>query len=150
MEKKLDDKKTIGSQVIEKVTKEANTGYAGPETREVTKEWGKKFLKDLENIINDDKYKKWDKIYIKILAKKPIQTEFMVNVVYGVTSIAPSPVWKHMLYSYDRKSNKLKLEWLLPQANQMAEIMLKFEEGFDPFLIQCIKDFKAGTLIGQY
>ena len=142
-------KETVGETLIKKVTKAANATDKGAEAREVTKEWGKKFLKDIEGIINDPQYKKWDMLYIKILAKKPIVSEHIVSVVYGITHLPPSPEFKYMLYSYDRKKDELKLEWLLPQAFQIAEIMLKYEDGFDPFLIKCIKDFKAGTLLGQ-
>jgi hypothetical protein len=142
-------KKTVGTQIIENITKASETRDKGPEVREVTKEWGKKFLNDLEKILRDPKYTKWSKIYIKVLAKKPIQTENMVNVVYGVTNIPPSPDWKNMLYSYDREKNQIKIEWILPQAPAIAKVMLAHQDGFDSFLIQCIKDFLNGKLIGQ-
>ncbi len=143
-----DTKKNIGKQIIEKVTKASNTNDKGPEAREVTKEWGKKFLKDLDDIIKDPQYMQWEKIYIKVLAKKQIYSSEIVTVIYGITPHPPTPDWKNMLYSYDRKKGSLELEWLLPQASQIAEIMLKHEEGFDPFLIKCIKAFKNGELLG--
>lgn len=140
-------KPTIGSQIEEKVKK--NIDDKGPEAREVTKEWGKKFLRDLEKIANDPKYKSWKKIYIKILAKKQIQCKEWVSVVYGITTFPPSPDWKNMLYSYDREKDEWKLEWLLPQAPEIARVILAHEEGFDPFLCECIKKFLKGKLLGQ-
>lgn len=139
----------VGAELKEKIEKAVKTRDKGPEAREVTKEWGKKFLKDLDKIIEDPKYKKWNKLYIKVLAKKTIVSAELVSVVYGITNIPPTPDWKNALYSYDRNKEEWKLEWVLPQAPQIAEVMLAHEEGFDPFLIQCIKNFKAGLLPGQ-
>jgi hypothetical protein len=144
MEKKKD---TIGQQIIDVVKKSGKD--KGPEAREVTLEWGKNFLKELENIARDPQYKKWDLIYIKVLAKKQVASENMVNVVYGVTNVMPSPDWKNMLYSYDRKKDEWKLHWVLPQAPEIARVMLAHEDGFDPILISSIKKFLNGELPGQ-
>lgn len=142
-----DDINTIGSQIQEKVTKYFDD--KGPEAREVTLEWGKKFLRDLEEIVQNPKYKNWKKIYVKVLAKKPVISEHMVSIVYGITQFPPSPDWKNMLYSYDRERDEWKLEWVLPQAKEIARVMLVHEEGFDPFLIKCIKNFLDNKLLGQ-
>jgi len=140
-------KKTLGTKIIENVTKNFDTYH--PEAREVTLEWGKGFLKDIENIIQEKKYEKWPKIYIKVLGKKPVYSEHMVTVVYGITNVPPLPDWKTMLYSYDREKEELKLEWVLPQAKEIADVMLAHEEGFDKILIDSIKKFLSNKLPGQ-
>lgn len=140
-------KETITEQIQKKVYQ--NIDDKGPEAREVTLEWGKKFLSDLEDIVNDPKYKDWKKIYIKVLSKKGIHNERIVSVVYGITNFPPTPDWKNMLYSFDREKNEWKLEWVLPQALEIAQVMLAHEEGFDPFLIKSIKKFLNNELIGQ-
>lgn len=142
-------KETVGSQIIEKVEKAIKQDDKGPEAREVTKEWGKKFLKDIENIINDPKYKEWEKIYVKVLAKKHVYTTEMVSVVYGITDVRPLPDWKNLLYLYDREKNRWTLEWVLPQSIEIARVILAHREGFDPFLVDCIEKFMAGKLPGQ-
>ncbi len=84
-----------------------------------------------------------------MLAKKPVVSENIVSVVYGITDFLPSPEWKNLLYSYDRKTNKWKVEWALPQSPQIARVMLVHQDGFDPLLINSIKKFMAGELPGQ-
>lgn len=143
----MEKKEKIGEQLQKKIRRACDTNDKGPEAREVTKEWGKKFLKDIEKIA--DEKKDWDKVYIKILAKKGITNAEIVSVVYGVTDFPPSPNWKNALYSYDRKKDEWRLEWLLPQAKEIAEVMLAHREGFDPFLIECIEKFMQGKLLGQ-
>lgn len=147
--KKEEKKEQVGKILIDKIKRASDTGDKGPEAREVTKEWGKKFLTDIEKIIEDPKYKKWNKIYIKILAKKQIHTSHLVNVVYGITPKMPSPDWKNMLYSYDRKKDVWQIEWILPQSIEIARVILLHEEGFDPFLVDCIKKFLDKKLPGQ-
>lgn len=61
---------TTGDELLQKTKRFSATRDKGPEAREVTKEWGKKFLKDVDNIIKDKKYKDWPIVYIKVLAKK--------------------------------------------------------------------------------
>lgn len=142
-----DPELTLGSQILNKINK--NKSDKGPEAREVTLEWGKKFLKDLEVIVKNPKYLDWPKIYIKILAKKQVYTAHAVNVVYGVTNTPPSPDWKNALYSYDRKKDQWILEWLLPQGKEIARIILAHKSGFDPFLVKCIEKFLEQKLLGQ-
>ena len=69
-----------------------------------------------------------------------------MNVVFGVTPNRPSPDWKCILYSYDNRSQKLKLEWVLPQSIEIAKVILAHEEGFDRIMVNSIKKFLKGEL----
>lgn len=147
--KKSKKKDPIGKQINKKVKKYVQTKDKGPEAREVTKEWGKNHNKHLEEIIKDPQFKHFKKVYIKILAKKTPASENIAHVVYGVSNFPPSPAFKCVLYSYDRIKDQWMLEWILPQAKESACLMLANEDGYDPFLIDCIKKYFAGLLPGQ-
>ena len=73
----------------------------------------------------------------------------MVNVVYGITNVPPSPDWKHMLYSFDKEKNEWKLEWVLPQHSSIAHGILLYPDGFDSFLVESIRKFFNKELLGQ-
>ena len=139
------EKKTYGQQLLEKIEK--NKGDKFAETREVTNEWGKCHLKDLEEIIKNPKYKNYKTLWILILGKKTVVNENIVNVVYGITPRKPKMALHTVLYSYERARNLLRLHWCLPQSIQIAKGVAVSADGFDPLYVESCKEYLRKNFI---
>mgnify|MGYP003620727196 CR=1 FL=1 len=115
-----------------------------PEVGEIVEEQNKIFAKMMGEIIAT--HRKYAPVYfISVWSQKD---PFMVNVLkrkYIVRKSCPDPDWNSEVYSYDNRSDKLTLEWVLP-TEQDAATILKNKEMYDPSLISFIQKHQARTL----
>ena len=115
-----------------------------PEVGEILSEYRKVFEKMMEGIIS--KHRDYAPVYfIDVLTQKD---PFRVNLVHRkfvVRKTCPLPTWNSEVYSYDNKSDKLCVEWVLP-SEQDAMNILKNEAINDQSLVMWIKKMRNGTL----
>ncbi len=139
-------KETVAQKIAKKQEEEKNFRA---ETREITLEWGKSHLQKLGEIANDPQYQSWDTIYVKVLAKKNsvLDRDKAINVVYGISRFKPSMALHCCLYSFDRQKREWKVEWVLPQSKEMAKVISKHSDGFDPLFVDSCRKYLHSNLI---
>lgn len=86
-----------------------------------------------------------DKYYILVLCKKNVPLYRVVDIRFFVRHSRPLPIPGWHLWSYDPKSEKLHLEWVLPDKHAF-KTFLSVRHYTDPFLMECIDRYLAGKL----
>ena len=111
--------------------------------RDSLNQTGKKFNEIVSNIISEDPYCGHD-FYIYITFKPKDRTMLAHKLLYQHTLMKPHPMPGSTLLRVDITKKEFKLIWTLP----VAAVMDGFEKGMfsEPFVNQCIKDFKSGKL----
>lgn len=145
-EKQNGKNKTIGQQLFE--THEEHLHNDNIEVGEFVEEvWGKEYGKQLKESIdkrvNDPDWKQ--KYYLLVIAKKNSILHRVIEIFVQPRHTRPNPEPGLTLWSYDPKSKKLDLEWILPKKHAF-NTFLENESHTDPFLIKCINKYKDGTL----
>ena len=130
--------------ITAQAAKLAADGTPAPQVGEILHEYNKVFEKMMKDIIF--KHRKYANVYfIDVLSQKD---PFNVNVIhrrYVVRKSCPDPQWNSEVYSYNNLADQLKLEWVLPTAQDAMSIM-KHAESYDPALISCINKQRKGEL----
>lgn len=138
-------KKTLGSQVIENYEK--NFDEVGPETREVTLEFGRRdFLPRLQKIAKEESKKFNGKFYIQVFCWRNKLDPLLGQVKYIIRETRPNPEPCCMLYSYDKRKDEWKYEWMLPSEESFLGILNNFEN-YHPHLVENISKFMKKELV---
>jgi hypothetical protein len=121
------------------------------ESGEIAQEIGnKEVMKEIWRQIHDRvDLPQWkEKFYIVVyFTKNPVLTRVIeANVHSRHTKPSPSPGLT--LFSFDPSlgDKGLKLEWVLPNKHAFKTFLMA-RNTTDPFLIKCIEQYQAGTLV---
>lgn len=130
--------------IVSKARELAIDETPAPEVGEIVNEYHKVFEKMMNSII--EKHRDYAPLYfIDVLMQKD---PFNVNILHRrfvVRRTCPLPTWNSEVYSYNNASSQLKLEWVLPNEQDSANIMRNASIN-DPILVSCIQKMNDGTL----
>jgi hypothetical protein len=87
-----------------------------------------------------------EKFYLIVYFKKNYKLQRVMEVYVQSRHTRPNPEQGLTLFSFDPSTEKLSLEWTLPDVRAF-NTFLHNRYSFDPFLIECIEKFKAGKLV---
>lgn len=141
----MEEKKTVGKMLYETQTEHMKEQM---EVGEFIEEIGKKeIMKEIWKQIDERKgLEEWkDKFYLLLHFKKNYQLQRVIEILVQSRHTRPKPEQGLSLYSYDPKEDALVLEWTIPEERAFITFLLNPDD-FDPFLIECIKKYQAGTL----
>jgi len=149
---KKDKKKTLGQELFEtreSYIRENTNRTVGDQVDEIGEE---EIMPAIWKQVEERKgLEQWkDKFYITVFFKRhPLPASIDENRVWDCfiqsRHTRPRPEPGLTLYSYDPKTNKLNLEWVLPRKDAFMTFLSK-DSSFDPFLIDCIRKYIGGEL----
>jgi len=128
----VDSKTTLGQKYLDAYDPDEK----GLETRNVVEEYGKdRFLPVLEDVIAS--HRDFAPFYYIWIVNQELPEYDAKKINFVIRKSKPTPKWETVLFSYDNKSNDLRLEWVLPTAEGGAA-MLENKDGWDPLLIKSL------------
>jgi len=150
MAKKLNTKSTVrNGDTVGKMLADTQQEHQKQqiEVGEFVEQLGKeKVMTEVWKQINERKdLPQWkeEKMYIVIWFRKSSVLNRVLQLFIHTRHTAPNPEPGLSCFSYEPKTNKLELEWVLPNKHAFLTF-LKTEQYTDSFLIKCIKKYLAG------